>query len=62
MQEFDYGRIAFFSDGKVYDIIMGERMPKLQEKKKQTSSRNLRTGYGYYQLRVNIPRVEIGVT
>jgi len=34
MQEFDYGRIAFFSDGKVYDIIMGERMPKLQEKKK----------------------------
>lgn len=34
MQESDYERIAFFSDGNVYGMIVGERLAKLQSKKK----------------------------
>lgn len=35
MQESEYEGIAFFSDGKVYDVIMGERMVKSQKIKRQ---------------------------
>lgn len=50
MQESDYGRIAFFSDGNVYGMIVGERLAKLQSKKKTTkaSSRTLSRGYWNY--------------
>ena len=34
MQESDYERIAVFSDGNVYGMIVGERLAKLQSKKK----------------------------